>query len=398
MHGTAYPGRLIGDYEVIDYIGAGGMGEVYRAVHTRIGQVVAIKVISRDRADAETLERFSREAIIQAKLSHPNIAAFHGFTESNGSPCIVMEYVDGGTLSDLIRFRGPLSPRHAISFAIKIAEALKYIHSQGIIHRDIKSSNIKVDSEGRIKLLDFGIATSTAIPGMTMTGNVVGSLQSLAPELLAGRRADARSDIWALGVLLYEMVTGRTPFEAPNVTQICRAIESGNFPPPVDLNPAVTPEVTAIIRKCLRKKPGDRYRSAGDLLIDLEKARMSTEGRIGKKPSVRLPELFSRIRILNLPAAAIALVLMIALYIVANRGPSGPHGEVSIRTTEGPAEVWEDDDYLGRTPISFKAPLGKRLNLKLLCEGYKTREFTIQVAEGVNEYDYTLEKDDLRER
>jgi serine/threonine-protein kinase len=207
----------IGEYRIIDRLGEGGMGEVYRGVHNKIGRVAAVKILSTAVSNPEFIERFLNEARIQARLHHPNVAPLFDFLEFQGRPCIIMEFVEGQTLADLIRIRGALHQQEMVAIFRSIVEALDYVHSQGIIHRDIKSTNIKITPAGQVKLLDFGIAKSGNSPALTVTGGFVGTLQYISPEQFTGGNADARSDIWAAGVLLYEMSTGRLPFEANSV-------------------------------------------------------------------------------------------------------------------------------------------------------------------------------------
>ncbi len=258
----------IGDYRIEDFLGAGGMGEVYRAVHLKIGRSAAIKVLTNITVTQDMLERFFNEARIQASLHHPNIATLYDFAELNGLPCIIMEYVDGQTLAERVRPSGPLPLAESLYIFQAVVEAIAYMHNHGVVHRDIKSNNIKIGLDGRVKLLDFGIAKSDSSPGLTATGSVIGTLEYLSPEQLMGGVADARSDIWALGVLLYEMVTGKVPFEAVTLGELCEKIKKVRYPPPTVLNPDLAQEVCSIISRCLKKNPTDRYRLAQDLLDD----------------------------------------------------------------------------------------------------------------------------------
>ncbi|MDQ3806047.1 MAG: serine/threonine protein kinase, partial [Acidobacteriota bacterium] len=244
--------QTIGEYRIESFLGAGGMGEVYRAVHQKIGRVAAVKVLTQATQSSGFRERFSNEARIQASLQHPNIATLYDFCEVCGQPCIIMEYVDGETIADRVAAHGPPSLAETAYVFEKVVEAIEYIHRHGIIHRDIKSNNIKISSAGQVKLLDFGIAKGQTSPGLTEVGSVVGTLHYLAPELIRGGVADARGDIWALGVLLYEMVTGRVPFHADTIGDLCDQIKRARYTPPAQLNPAVRPEVTKVIARCLR--------------------------------------------------------------------------------------------------------------------------------------------------
>src|SRR5262245_3712028 len=258
----------VGDYRLVDFLGKGGMGEVYRGVHSKIGRIVAIKVLSEAGREAMQ-ERFRNEARIQARLNHPRIATLHDFVESNGLPCIVMEYVDGQTLDDCLKDFGPMSAQDALRLFGAIVDAVCYMHGNSVIHRDIKSNNIKITSSGEVKLLDFGIAKSDTTPNLTATGDVVGTLRYLSPEQLKGGIADARSDIWALGVLFYEMVSGVPPFDSPTLGELCEKIMKCSYAPPSTVNSGVPAEIEAMISRCLKKNPATRYQSAQSLLDDV---------------------------------------------------------------------------------------------------------------------------------
>src|SRR5215213_3414561 len=262
--------QTVGEYRVVDFLGAGGMGEVYRAVHSKIGRVAAVKVLTQATQASGFVERFFNEARIQASLQHLNVATLYDFCEVQGQPCIIMEYVDGETIAERIAaFGAPLPPSETVHVFEKVCEAIDYVHRHGVIHRDIKSNNIKISSEGKVKLLDFGIAKSQHTQQqLTQAGSVIGTLQYLAPELIRGGTADAGGDVWALGVLLYEMVTGRVPFDADTVGDLCDRIGRVQYAPPAQLNPAVPREVSAVIARCLRKNPAERYRTAAELLAD----------------------------------------------------------------------------------------------------------------------------------
>ena len=256
--------RTIGGYRLVALLGAGGMGEVYRAIDTRRNQVVAVKVLAG--RDPGFLARFRNEARIQAGLRHENIATFFEFLEYEGRPCIVMECVEGRTLHEHLQDGGPFSVAQALAIFQAVVEAIAYMHGHRIVHRDIKAGNIKITPQGQVKLLDFGIAKGPSSPGLTATGAVIGTPSYLAPEQIKGHKAEAHSDIWALGVLLYEMLTAHVPFEANNLLDLYGKISKAVFVPPSVLNPEITARIEGIIARCLKKKPADRYASAHELL------------------------------------------------------------------------------------------------------------------------------------
>ena len=275
-------GRQIGPYEILSRLGAGGMGEVYRAKDMKLGREVAIKVLSKALVgDRAHLARFRREAQLLASLNHPNIATVHGLEESAGSYCLVMELVPGQTLAERLT-AGPLGVDEVLSTCIQIAEALDAAHQKGITHRDIKPANIMVTPQGRVKILDFGLAKSFAgedrdlerpdaatLTAMTQPGMVLGTPAYMSPEQLRGEPMDNRTDIWAFGCVLYELLAGRRPFPGATVAEIIAAVLKTE--PDWRRLPAETPaKVAGLIRRCLEKNAQSRVQNIADALADLE--------------------------------------------------------------------------------------------------------------------------------
>lgn len=257
MSGAQWLNKQIGPYRLVSFLGAGGMGSVYRAVHQNLNRVVALKILH----EPGLLARFQNEARIQAGLQHHHIATLYEFLEFEGKACIVMEYVPGQGLDDLIRAQGRVPYAEALRIYQSVVGAVAYVHNRGVIHRDIKPSNIRVQEDGTVKLLDFGIAKGSDTPNLTKTGGVVGTLQYLAPEQIKGH-TDARSDVWSLGVLFYEMVTGQPPFRSENMMDLFGQISRADFVPPTTLNPALPPSLEAVIDRCLKRDPAQRFPSA----------------------------------------------------------------------------------------------------------------------------------------
>ena len=264
-------GEQLGEYRITGFLGAGGMGEVYAGEHAKLGRRAAIKILGAASTDESFKARFFNEARLQASLHHPHVAALYDFQEIGGQLCIFMEYVDGESLEDLVKRRA-FAVEDALQTFAAICEAIAYVHANGIVHRDIKSQNVKLAANGTIKMLDFGIAKASAAPEkLTQTGGVIGTPHYLAPEQLSGKNASPQTDVWALGILLYEMLTGETPFNADTLASLCYQITMQDAPAPESLNPVISKQVSKIVHKCLKKNPAERYQSANEILSDVRK-------------------------------------------------------------------------------------------------------------------------------
>ena len=264
---------VIGKYRIEKRIGAGGMGEVYRATNLQTKLPVAVKALSNAGESDTALARFRNEAVIQYNLRHPSVAELYEYFEYQGNPCIVMEFVEGRTLDEWMREGGALPPIKALEILADICDAVSYMHSKGTIHRDIKSENIRVNAQGNAKLLDFGISVARNTPTFTRAGCSVGTPEKMAPEQHQGLRGDARSDVWALGVLLYEMVTGAPPFSNSNPAAQREDIMAVRYIAAAKRKPGLPRPVIRMISACLRVKPDERYASAGVMLRDVQQVR-----------------------------------------------------------------------------------------------------------------------------
>jgi serine/threonine-protein kinase len=248
-------------YELLEKLGGGGMGVVYKARDRHSGQLVALKFLSESLAEDPVLRRrFHREARAAAALEHPNIAAIHGVEESAGRLFIVMPFYGGGTLKSRIA-EGPLPVADAVGCAVQVAEGLALAHGWGIIHRDIKPANLVFAADGTLKILDFGIAKMGG-EKLTRTGLVLGTLAYMSPEQAAGGTVDQRTDLWALGVVLYEMLAGRPPFAGSSIEQLFRAVRSGEAPSVRATRPEVPESVQAVVSRLLQREPDQRYSDA----------------------------------------------------------------------------------------------------------------------------------------
>ena len=273
MRGVERDTIVDGRYRVLKKLGAGGMADVYCAEDQQLGRRVALKLLYRRFAeDPSFVERFRREASSVAALSHPSIVGVFDRGEWDGTNYIAMEFIEGRTLKDIIRERGPAPPDAAVDIAIQILRAAGYAHKRGIVHRDIKPQNVMVDEEGRVRVTDFGIARA-ATSDMTETGSVLGTAQYLSPEQAQGAPVDPRSDLYSVGIVLYEMLTGRVPFDAESPVTVALKQVSETPVAPMDVNPEVPPALDAVVMRALAKDPAERFADADQFIAALESAR-----------------------------------------------------------------------------------------------------------------------------
>ena len=261
-------GQTIGDYEVLSQLGSGGIGEVYKVRHVISQRVEALKLLRSDRTGSDLSERFLREIRVLASLSHPHIAQLHTAFQVNEQVAMVMEFVEGEDLQWKMRSPWPRRPLEGIDYVRQVLSALEYAHARGVVHRDIKPSNIVITPAGEAKLLDFGMALRTADISSTRPGNVLGTLHFMSPEQVRGERVDARSDIYSTGAMLYEVLTGRTPFKGTDY-EIMTAHLSAAPRYPAELNPSLPAGVCNTLLKAMAKDPAARYQNAAEFLADL---------------------------------------------------------------------------------------------------------------------------------
>jgi serine/threonine protein kinase/Tfp pilus assembly protein PilF len=282
-------GRKISHFEITGKLGEGGMGEVWLACDTRLGRTVALKTLPPARAESEDRRRrFEDEARAASALNHPGIAHIYDIGEADGVHFIAMEHVDGESL-DHRMVRQPLTISEIVDLGARLADALAAAHAHGVTHRDIKPSNLMVTPEGRLKVLDFGLAKlqpslegdqGTTVETMTRPGLVMGTVQYMSPEQALGKDADHRSDIFSTGVVLYQMATGRLPFQGSTPTETITEIVKSEPVPVSELSPVSPPELDRIIRKCMEKDPGRRYQSARELAVDLANLKRDSESGV----------------------------------------------------------------------------------------------------------------------
>src|SRR3989442_724579 len=328
---TLSAGTRLGSYEIVAPLGAGGMGEVYRAHDPALGRDVAIKVLpAAVSTDPDRLRRFEQEARSAGLLNHPNILSIYGFGEHDGAPYVVSELLEGSTLRD--RMAGSaLSPRRAIDYGLQVAQGLAAAHEKGIVHRDLKPENLFVTDDGRVKILDFGLAkltqpeawseAQTAAPTIsagTEPGVVLGTVGYMSPEQVRGLPADQRSDIFSFGAVLYEMLTGRRAFRGDSAIETMSAILKEDPPELSETHRNLPPALERIVRHCLEKSPQLRIQSARDLAYDLE----GLSGVSGTTVAPRIEAARSR-RALALALTAAAALALLALGFLAGRRTAG---------------------------------------------------------------------------
>jgi len=331
---TIRAGARLGPYEILSPLGAGGMGEVYRAKDPRLGRDVAVKVLPASFSkDPDRLRRFEHEARAAGVLNHPNITAVYDIGSVDGSPYVVTELLEGETLRSRLA-GGALSPRRALDFAIQIARGLAAAHEKGIVHRDLKPENLFVTKDGRVKILDFGLAKLTqSEEGVDLTelptatrgtepGVVMGTLGYMSPEQLRGKPVDQRSDIFSFGVILWEMLSGRRAFQAETAADTMMAILTKDPPELSTANPDVSPGLDRIVRHCLEKNVDERFHSASDLAFDLE----ALSGISAPRAAVLVPAAAARRPTSrSVPAGAAVIVAALVGFLSYRAGKSAGH-------------------------------------------------------------------------
>jgi serine/threonine-protein kinase len=264
---------LEGRYQILKELGRGGMGIVFHAYDKQLKEQVAIKILSPLLSnDPDALERLKREVSAARRITHSNVIRIHDISEVNGLHFISMEYFHGTNLKDHIKRNGPLSPMQALNLASQVAEGLEAAHREGVIHRDLKSQNIILDNTNRIKIIDFGLARTAHMEGMTATGLIMGTPEYMAPEQVSGKKIDERADIYSLGIILYEMFTGRVPFTGDSAIAVGFMQLKEEPVPPTKVNSAISPQIEKVICKALEKDPIHRYRTITELKNELEAA------------------------------------------------------------------------------------------------------------------------------
>ena len=334
--GSTFAGR----YQIIEELGKGGMGRVYKVHDTKIGEKIALKLIRPEAGlDKKSLERFSNELKLARKIRHKNVCQMFDLGEDQGTRYITMEYVHGEDLKQLIRKVGRLSPGQAIGIARQVCDGLEEAHKLGVVHRDLKPQNIMVDEDGKARIMDFGIARSLSGKSMTGAGVMIGTPEYMSPEQVEGKDIDQRSDIYSLGVILYEMVTGSVPFEGDTPFTIGVKHKSEIPKNPKELNAQIAEDLSRLILRCLEKDKAKRYQTAEELRTDLEKVEQglpTTERVVAPKKSFTSREITVKFNLRKLAVPLLAVIVLAAAAVVLlkfiphKKAPAAPKIENSI--------------------------------------------------------------------
>jgi eukaryotic-like serine/threonine-protein kinase len=379
-------GEVVADrYELEELVGTGGMSSVFKARDRLLERPVALKILHEHYlSDPDYVERFRREARAVAQLAHPNIVTVIDRGEQDGRQFIVFEYVDGENLKQVVSREGPMPVREAVELALQVAKALGYAHDRGIVHRDVKPQNVILNEDGRAKVTDFGIARSLDVDGVTQTGAVLGTSDYIAPEQAQGQQVDEKTDVYSLGVVLYELLTGELPFRGEGFVAV--AMQHVNEPPPnvLDRRGDVPPRLGLVIERAMAKRPEDRHASMNELVADLEASLRELDGygdesertlvvpaaaRRGRRarPRRRRPPLFLILLALGVLAGAAAVFLLVdgtyndgggttppapsnvrltGSSAYDPEGTGGEHdSEVPLATDGNPATFWRTERY-----------------------------------------------------
>jgi serine/threonine protein kinase len=389
-------GASLGRYRLAGRIGAGGMGEVFLAHDRQTGRAVAVKRLAALAGHAEQVARLREEARIQARLFHPSLAALLELIETAHGPCLVMEHVGGPTLREWAARQPAHAWREKLALAGAIARGVAYLHARGVIHRDITPDNVRLARDGTPKLLDFGIARDGSGPGLTRAGHLVGTLPYMAPEQLEGGPASPRSDVWALGVLLHELLTGRLPFRATSAAGIAGRIRAARRVPAGRLVDGLPPQVDALLARCLQPRPDRRPADAGLVAVAIDALLRGSGGprpagtRLGPRdrprPAWLVPAFVSA---LALACAARGVQLLqggppATLAALALDEPQAAAAAASrLVVVEGLGhryEVYRDGQRLGETPVRFEAMPGSRIALECRRDGRTVDAFPFTVG------------------
>jgi serine/threonine-protein kinase len=390
----------IAGYRLTTRLGSGGMGDVYKAYNAALNRTAAIKILHQK----EMGDRFRNEAYIQSSVTHPNIARLYEYLVTGETACIIMEFVDGDPLDVYLHRKGKLSNGEAENIIKQIAAALAYLHSKEILHRDIKPQNFKVQPNGTVTMLDFGIAKNKYTPKLTQQGYMVGTTEYMAPEQFR-QQVEKRSDIWSLGVLAYELVTGHMPFGADNAVAMRFKIEKGDYTKPRVLIPGISDKLNTVIEKCLQVNPSSRISATGVEMLLSDKKEAYTVKRLTEPPPLKIN------RKTGLVAAIVVLSIILILIIIPKGGnnkptESGLSGEKdnTDQQTSEPLKLLIDvpnasnayiilsDGSTEKLPYTLSGKEGESFQFTLGAEGFESKKVEVPITIGRKSYEYNLEK------
>ncbi|MGB4844395.1 MAG: serine/threonine-protein kinase [Ferruginibacter sp.] len=384
----------VAGYRLTEKIGSGGMGDVYKAINPSLNRQAAVKILHQE----AFADRFKNEAYIQSSINHPNIARLYEYTKVGNRLCIVMEYIDGETLSSLLHRKGKLSNEETESILRQIVSALAYLHKKEIVHRDIKPSNFKITADGTVKMLDFGIAKHKYSPKLTQMGFVVGTMEYIAPEQF-DQKEELKSDVWCLCVMAYELLTGYMPFEATNVAVLRVKIIKGSFTDPKLLVPVISEKLAMIIDRGLKVNPVNRISAA------------EIEGVLGNHKAGNRPTMLNKLsfqqpskKTITIGGAAIIVFLLV--FILINNKPDiqpdkpakgilvpAEKQTVSINVPGiSNAVLISTDNERIPLPYSIIGNEGDKFEFIIHAEGYEDKKVQVVINPRRNAFEYNLEK------
>lgn len=381
-------------YRLTDRIGSGGMGDVYKAYNATLNRTAAVKILhQKDMAD-----RFKNEANIQSSVNHPNIACLYEYIVSGETAFIIMEYVEGESLDVFLHKKGKLSNEETENIVKQIAAALAYLHKKDIFHRDIKPQNFKIQQNGRVTMLDFGIAKNKYTPKLTQQGFIVGTTEYMAPEQFR-QQGEKRSDVWSFGVLTYELLTGYMPFDANNPVTMRSKIEKGEFTKPRILVPHVSEKLNLVIEKSLQVNPENR--------ISANEIQSLFSGNINQqlKPADKLINAvnFNRKKLIIFTAAFFLISIAIYFMISPNNNKDTVNPEpdkiqaenlrltIDVPNTSNAYIIFPNGDRK-KLPYDISGREGENFNFIIQAEGYIPREIEVPITGNKKSYEYNLEK------
>lgn len=397
----------ISGYKILERVGVGGMGEVYKAFHPGLGRVAAIKFLFQK----EQADRFKNEAYIQSSVSHHNIARLYEYTIFGDTPCIIMEYVEGISLDAHILRHGRIGNEEAEKILLQIASALKYLHQQNVIHRDVKPQNFKIQKDGTVKMLDFGISKNAYTPKLTKLGFVVGTTEYMAPEQFI-HKGEKASDIWSLGVMAYEMLTGHLPFQSDNQLLLRSQISKAKFTDPKILVPQISEKLIEIIDKCLRPNPSSRP-SANELENVLKGRSVSKKATRSISIPYNPPLVFgvaffiliAGLIFLFAPRSGSSSMVLpaqdpIVPEVEINTQPNPTQEQLSIRKESlkinvpgvDNAVVIMPNGSVRQIPAEFKGTEGESIEFTIQADGYEDKKVKLVFSPRRTAYEYNLQK------